>query len=131
MKESPSTTRRGRRAGGGEGRFAARGAARLDVGRRFVPFFARVSTGSLFLSDATPYRALALNAIGDMCRATRLEIIGAAVSAYVLKWAVARWEHREFFPTVAEERQPARHWTSIVLGCWLWAEEGDSVRSSW
>jgi hypothetical protein len=95
-----------------------------------VPFFARVSTGSLFLSDATPYRALALNAIGDMCRATRLEIIGAAVSAYVLKWAVARWEHREFFPTVAEERQPARHWTSIVLGCWLWAEEGDTVRSS-
>jgi hypothetical protein len=38
--------------------------------------------------------------------------------------AVAQWAHREFFPTVAAERQPARHWTSIVLGCWLWAEGG-------
>jgi hypothetical protein len=36
------------------------------------------------------YRTLMLKAMGDMCRATRLAIIGAVVSAYFLKCAVAR-----------------------------------------
>jgi len=95
VKQSPSTTRRGRRPGAREaGRFAARGAARPGFGCRFVPLFVGVSAGSLFLSDATAYRALALNPIGDMCRATRLAIMGAVVAAYVLKCAVARWASR-------------------------------------
>ena len=42
----------------------------------------------------TRYLALALNAIGDMCRATRLAIMGAVVAAYFLKCAVARWASR-------------------------------------
>ena len=46
------------------------------------------------LADATRYRALALNAIGDMCRATRLAIMGAVVAGYFLKCAVARWASR-------------------------------------
>jgi hypothetical protein len=36
------------------------------------------------------YRALMLKAMGDMCRATRLAIMGAVVSQYFLKCAVAR-----------------------------------------
>jgi hypothetical protein len=40
----------GGRVAGRRGAVSPR-AARRDVGRRFVPFFVRVSTGSLFLSD--------------------------------------------------------------------------------
>ena len=36
------------------------------------------------------YRALLLKAMGDMCRATRLAIMGAVVSRNFLKCAVAR-----------------------------------------